>query len=296
MRVTSSMMARTNLRNMSQGLARLQETQGQITSGKDFTRPSEDPGRATSAMSTRKDLRRIDQRMRSIEDAQGWVGAADTQLTSALDRMLRAKEIAVNAGNGIAALTPGARASLAKELRAVRSDLLNVANATYAGRSLFAGTAAGVAYDGTGAFMGNEQAVIRDVAPSNAMTINVNGSHVFGKSGVGAGTLFEVLERMAVAVEAGDRVNAAAEQGNLDVAFERMRVASAEIGTKWATLEQLAVRTQDDKVALKEQLSQMEDVDMVESLIKVKSQESSYQAALQTTAKVLPMSLLDFLR
>jgi flagellar hook-associated protein 3 FlgL len=296
MRVTSSMMARTNLRNMSQGLARLQETQGQITSGKDFTKPSEDPGRATSAMSTRKDLRRIDQRMRSIEDAQGWVGAADTQLTSALDRMLRAKEIAVNAGNGIAALTPGARSSLAKELRAVRSDLLNVANATYAGRSLFAGTAAGVAYDGTGAFMGNDEAVIRDVAPSNAMTINVTGSHVFGKSGVGAGTLFEVLERMAVAVEAGDRVNAATEQGNLDVAFERLRVSSAEIGTKWATLEQLSVRTQDDKVALKEQLSQMEDVDMVESLIKVKSQESSYQAALQTTAKVLPMSLLDFLR
>lgn len=296
MRVTSSMMARTNLRNMSQGLARLQETQGQITSGKDFTKPSEDPGRATSAMSTRKDLRRIDQRMRSIEDAQGWVGAADTQLTSALDRMLRAKEIAVNAGNGIAALTPGARASLAKELRAVRSDLLNVANATYAGRSLFAGTAAGVAYDGTGAFMGNDQAVVRDVAPSNAMTINVTGNRVFGESGVGPGTLFEVLERMAVAVEAGDRIGAATEQGNLDVAFERLRVSSAEIGTKWATLEQLAVRTQDDKVALKEQLSQMEDVDMVESLIKVKSQESSYQAALQTTAKVLPMSLLDFLR
>lgn len=296
MRVTSSMMARTNLRNMSQGLTRLQETQARITSGKDFTRPSEDPGRATSAMSTRKDLRRVDQRLRSIQDAQGWVGAADTQLTSALDRMLRAKEIAVNAGNGIAALTPGARASLAYELRAVRSDLLGVANATYAGRSLFAGTAAGLAYDASGAFMGNTEAVVRDVAASNSMGINVTGPEIFGTTGVGAGTLFEVLERMATAIEAGNVAGAGAEQANLDTAFERMRVASAEIGTKWATLEQLSVRTQSDKVSLAEQLSQMEDVDMVDSLIKVKSQESSYQAALQTTAKVLPMSLLDFLR
>lgn len=296
MRVTNSMMSRTNLRNMSDGLARLQQTQARITSGKDFTRPSEDPGRATSAMATRKDLRRVDQRLRSIQDAQGWVGAADTQLTSALDRMLRAKEIVVGAGNGVAALTPGARASLATELRAVRADLLSVANATYAGRSLFAGTAAGVAYDATGAFMGNTSPVVRDVAVANPVTINVTGPDVFGTSGVGGGTLFEVLDRMAAAIDAGDTATAATEQANFDVAFERMRSAAAEIGSTWATLEQVSARTQNDKVALTEQLSQLEDVDMVESLIRVKSQESSYQAAMQTTAKVLPMSLLDFLR
>jgi flagellar hook-associated protein 3 FlgL len=295
-RVTNSMMSRANLRNLNQGLARLQEAQAQIASGKEFTKPSEDPGRATSAMSTRKDLRRIDQRMRSIEDSQGWVGAADTQLTSALDRMLRAKEIAVNAGNGITALTTAARTSLATELRSVRSDLLVVANATYAGRSLFAGTAGGAAYDPNGQFAGNDEAVIRDVAPTTAMTINVTGNQVFGTSGVGAGTLFEVLDRMATAIEAGDRAAAATEHANLDGAFERLREASAVIGTTWTSLEQLALRTQDEKVALGERLSQMEDVDMVESLIRVKSRESSYQAALQTTAKVMSMSLLDFLR
>lgn len=296
MRVTNSMISRTNLRNLSQSLGRLQDAQAQITSGKDFSKPSEDPARATSAMSTRKDIRRIEQRLRSIEDAQGWVGAADTQLSSALDRMVRAKEIAVNAGNGINALTPGARSALATELRAVRSDLLVVANATYAGRSLFAGTAAGVAYDGTGTFVGNDEPVIRDVSPTNAMTINVTGNQVFGASGAGAGSLFEVLDRMATAIEAGDRTATATEQMNLDAAFERLRGASAMVGTKWSSLEQLSVRTQDEKVALTERLSQMEDIDMVESLIQVKSRESSYQAALQTTAKVMSMSLLDFLR
>lgn len=296
MRVTNSMVSRTNVRNLSQSLARLQDAQAQITSGKDFAKPSEDPARATSAMSTRKDIRRIEQRMRSIEDAQGWVGAADTQLTSALDRMVRAKEIAVQAGNGIGALMPGARSALANELRAVRSDMLVVANATYAGRSLFAGTAAGAAYDSTGTFVGNDEPVIRDVASTTAMTINVTGNQVFGTSGVGAGSLFEVLDRLATAIEAGDRSTAAAEQVNLDAAFERLRGATAMVGTNWSSLEQLATRTQDEKVALTERLSQMEDIDMVESLIQVKSRESSYQAALQTTAKVMSMSLLDFLR
>jgi hypothetical protein len=36
----------------------------------------------------------------------------------------------------------------------VRGDLLNAGNATFAGRSLFAGTAAGPAYDAAGTYLG----------------------------------------------------------------------------------------------------------------------------------------------
>ena len=40
----------------------------------------------------------------------------------------------------------------------------------------------------------------------------------------------------------------------------------------------------------------MEDVDIVDALIRVKAQENSYQAALQVAANIIPVSLVDYLR
>ena len=47
---------------------------------------------------------------------------------------------------------------------------------------------------------------------------------------------------------------------------------------------------------LRDQLSNIEDVDPATAILTEKMQENSYQAALQVAAKILPMSLLDFLR
>ena len=38
------------------------------------------------------------------------------------------------------------------------------------------------------------------------------------------------------------------------------------------------------------------DVDLIESIVKAKAEETSYQAAVQMAAKALPVSLLDYLR
>ena len=56
------------------------------------------------------------------------------------------------------------------------------------------------------------------------------------------------------------------------------------------------IRAEDSKLLLTTQLSEVEDVDVVEALITAKAQENSYQASLQVAAKILPPSLLDYLR
>lgn len=296
MRVTNSMMLRSTMRDVGQSLSRLQDTQSKITSGKAFARGSDDPTGTASAMSIRQDLRRLEQRSRSVDDAQGWVGAADTQLTGMMNRLNRAKELVVSAGNGVTNLTPAARQAIAAELRSVRGDLLIAGNATFAGRSLFAGTAAGPAYDSTGAYLGNDDAVVRDVTVSTSMTVNVTGTEVFGTSGTGAGSLFEVLDRMVTAISNGDMNAVATEHANLDAATDRVRSASASIGTKTAALIDLRSRIDDDVSALTSRLSEVEDVDIVESLVRAKAEETSYQAAVQAAAKLIPVSLLDYLR
>lgn len=296
MRVTSSMMMRSTLRDLSQGLSKLQESQTKLTTGKEITRPSANPSATASAMNMRQDLRRADQRLRSLNDAQGWLQTADATLTSSLDSLARAKEVVVRAANTGAIGDPVARNALAAEIRSIRSELLALGNSAYRERSIFNGTANGGAYDAAGTYVGNGASIIRDVAPSTSVAINLTGPEIFGTAGAGAGDVFEVLDRLATAVSAGDNAAMAVEHINLDAATARLGAATVEIGTRSARLEEAKSRAEDSKLLLTTQLSEVEDVDIVEALIRVKAQESSYQASLQVAAKILPLSLLDYLR
>lgn len=296
MRVTSSMMLRSTLRDLSQGLSRLQETQTKISSGKEITRPSADPGGTSSAMGMRQDLRRADQRLRSLNDAQGWLETADGALTSSLDSLGRAKEIAVRAGNTGALGDPAARQAMAAEIRSMRSEMLTLANTTYGNRSIFNGTASGAAYDPNGVYLGNSSSIVRDVAPSNSITVNLTGTQVFGTAGGPVGDVFETLDRLATAISNGDSAAMATEHTNLDGFRNTVGAATVEIGTRAARLAEAKIRAEDNKLLLTTRLSEVEDVDIVEALITAKAQESSYQASLQVAARILPPSLLDYLR
>jgi flagellar hook-associated protein 3 FlgL len=290
------MMLRSTLRDLSQGLSRLQQTQEQIASNRALTRPSTNPGATANAMGMRQEIRRSEQRLRSLDDAQGWLSTADGVLTSSLEALGRAKSIAVRAANTGAIGDPAARQAMAAEISSIRSELLANANATYGNRSLFNGTAAGAAYAANGTYLGNSASIVRDVAPSTTVAINLTGPEIFGTAGGPVGDVFEVLDRLAAAITAGDGAAIATEHVNVDGATARLSMATVEIGSRSARLEDAKVRAEDGVSLLKSQLAQVEDVDIVDALIRVKAQESSYQAALQVSASIMPMSLLDFLR
>jgi flagellar hook-associated protein 3 FlgL len=296
MRVTTSMMVRSTLRDLSASLSRLQTTQTRLSTGRQLTKASDDPTLSSDAMGLRRQMSRADQRSRALSDATGWLGAADTALTSALDRLGRAKEIAVRAANTGSIPDANARLALATEIRAIRDDLIGIANTTYGDRRIFSGTAAGDAYDSSGTYLGDGASIARDVAERTTMVVNVTGPAVVGVGGGPVGNVFEVLDRLATAVAAGNAVGIANEHANLDTATSTVGSATVEVGSRAARLEVVRVRADDEALQLRSRLSAVEDVDVVDALITAKAQEASYQAALQVAAKILPPSLLDYLR
>jgi flagellar hook-associated protein 3 FlgL len=296
MRVTNSMMLRSTLRDLNTSLGRLQESQQRATTGKANLRMSDNPTATSAAMSTRQDLRRNEQMGKELDDAKSWLDAADSALTNGLTTLGRAREIAIAAANTGGASQGASREAYAAQIRAMRSELMSLANTKVGDRSVFAGTAAGNAYDATGAYTGDNGMVVRDVAPSLSMTVNVTGTAAFGVGGSGAGNVFDVLDRLATAIQNGDSSAMAAEQVNLVSATDTMSSATAVIGVQGERILEIANRSADDKLRLETQLSNVEDVDIVQALIESKEQETRYQASLQVAAKIIPPSLMDFLR
>lgn len=295
MRVTNSMMLSSSLNDLNRSLSRLQRDQTMLSTGKVITRPSDNPSGTSSAMSMRNQLRRMDQQERAITDAQGWLGTADAALLSGLDLMNRVKELTVRAGNGGAA-TDGARQSMAAEIGQLRGELLSLANTEFLGRPIFNGTAAGQAYDDTGAYLGNDATVLRDVAPGTTVQANLTGPEIFGDPTSPEGDVFAMLDRLEAAILTGDMTGIATEHERLDAARGTMSSAAAEIGVRGARLEAIRDRRAADEVMVREALSRIEDADIAEALISVKASENAYTAALQAAGRVLPSSLVDYMR
>ena len=181
MRVTNSMMVRSTLRDLNLSYGRLARTQERLSSGRQIVRASDDPAVAADAMSLRGLTRRSEQYARSLDDAQGLLGSADGALTSSLERLERAKEIAVRAGNSGGLSDPAARTAMAIEIRAIRDDLIALANTRHGDRAVFAGNVSGAAYDATtGGYLGDAGAVRRDVAANTSVQVNVTGQDAFG--------------------------------------------------------------------------------------------------------------------
>lgn len=295
MRVTNSMMLRSTLRDLNGSLGRLQQSQTELSTGRLVNRPSDDPTKATMAMSLRNQSRVADQRQRAAEDASGWLDTAGSVLMEGVDLMSRVKELAVAASNS-GATTAASRTAIASEMRSLREELLGMANAQYVDRPVFNGTAAGQAYDAAGAYLGNDAAVIREVSPGVTVTVNMTGETVFGQQSAPEGDVFAVIDRLATAIENGDTTAIAAEHSNTDAARERMTEVVGQLGARAKRVEDIRSRNDLQKERLMQSLSEVEDADLAQSLIAVKARENAYNAALSAAAKVIPPSLVDYLR
>lgn len=288
-----SIAVRTNT-NLQAALTRLGKTQEQLSSGRVISRPSDDPVGTVSAMRARADIRQTEQYVRNAEDGLSWLSSADRMLTSTLDQVRRARDLAVGGRN--ASYGPNERAALANEVEAIRDSLIGVANTQHMGRPLFGGTtqiARPYAADGTYiADPAGPEVIARTIGQGEDVRINITGPEVFGPDG---GNLFQVLTQIADDL----RNNPDGLGGQVAALDERMRgVTSAlgELGARYNRVEIMKDRANDRILAMRSSLSQVEDIDLPATIMDLQLQETAYKAALSATARVLQPSLVDFLR
>ncbi len=83
---------------------------------------------------------------------------------------------------------------------------------------------------------------------------------------------------------------------DIDAVMGQVQGARSAAGATLARLDQLDQRNQDQQLAAQTAQSNAEDVDMVQAVSEFQSQQTSYQAALQSYAIVQRLSLFDYLK
>ena len=83
-RVTERTISQLTLDGLQNNLSRLQRVQEKMSTGKELSRPSDNPTDAVSALTFRADVRRFEQYSRNAQDGQDWLGEADNTLVDYL--------------------------------------------------------------------------------------------------------------------------------------------------------------------------------------------------------------------
>src|ERR671929_791922 len=100
MRITSTMMMETTLRNIETNQQRTEELQSQITSGSRITKPSDDPIGAAQALQLQHTLDATKQYATNLDQATSWLDLTDSALGAVTQALQRTNELAVQAANG----------------------------------------------------------------------------------------------------------------------------------------------------------------------------------------------------
>ncbi|MFC8923841.1 flagellar hook-associated protein FlgL [Cellulosimicrobium sp. NPDC057127] len=291
MRITNQMQSSYVTRSLQSNLARIAELQEQGTSGRKLTRASSDPSSAADALGVRNQLATEKQYERNITNGEGWLATLDTTLTTVTDVVQRVRDLVLQGASDTA--SDDAREAIASEIVELRDELMRQSNATYLGRTVFAGTSdEGVAFRDDYTFTGGAgTGVERRIGTDTTVRVDIDGPAVFGE---GATSVFALLDTVAADLRAG--TGSGGHLAAVDARLDAVLTQHTTVGARQKQLERAADTNLGSQVGLESHRASLEDADIAELAIDLQLKQVAYQATLSIGASLLQPSLLDYIR
>jgi flagellar hook-associated protein 3 FlgL len=302
-RITQSMVSSRVLSDLQNVSYQLSQTQQKLSSGRELTKPSDDPYATSKALSLSNELEGTQQYERTVNDATSWANLTETSFNSINNAAQRARTLLVQAGND----TNGAdsRSAIADEIDQLIDEMKGDANVQYGGQYIFSGantTQAPYVVGGSpanDAYQGDSGGVFRQIGPGVSVQINTLGSGVLGSGVPGDGGLISVLRTISQHLRSGTATDADAlrttDLSSLDTAMDNVTAARSLNGATTNRLSSASDRLSQIEQSTTSLLSDTQDADMAKTMIDFSMQQTVYQSALRAGANIVQASLLDFL-
>lgn len=297
-RITTGMVQRNVLADLNRVNDSLTRTHMKISSGKEITRPSDDPFNTARALNRRESLEATQQFQRSVSAARSWQEITEQALGTITDSVGRVKELLVQGGSDT--LDQAGRDSIKAEIDQLLEGVKQEANASVGGRYVFGGTKTDTPPYQAGAndaFQGNTDPIVRALGPGVSLPINVTGESVLGNGQASADNkLLHVLRDISDHLAAGDTASLrGTDLTRLDGNLDQLLGVRAGNGSLSNRLEAAGERLDQIEETTTQQLSEIQDADIAKTMIDFNSQSAAYQAALKAGANIIQPSLMDFL-
>lgn len=284
----------------------LSKTQEQLSTGKQITKPSDEPDKASLVTRLESELARQESYQSTLSAVEIKLSTQETALRNVSDVMYRIKELTVQANSDTMGKLD--RESIAVEIESLRDQVLSLANTQdTSGNYIFAGsrvTQPSFAPNAQGMidYQGDQSRMQVAVGDNRRMNVNRPGSDAFvrvvrddGKGGkVGVG-FFQAMGDLAKAVRTSDRAAMQRGIGEMDAMQQGVSEATAQIGADLNVVDAQKNVLDEVKLRLKTTLSAVQDLDYTEAITRMNRDQLALEAAQSSFAKISKLSLFNYL-
>jgi len=268
----------------------------QISSGQRINHPSDDPAGATMLVRIAGKTAEADQFLRSASGLSGEMQNADSALNSVVTALQRAISLGVEGANGTANASD--RAALAGELQGIQSQLLSLANLSYQGNFVFAGTATQTApyvLDSTSPsgvrYAGNTNVNVVTVGDQLSVQANLPGSQLFSAAGA---DVFQSIQDLITGLNTGTNIDAAVSEVNH--AYNHINAQRVFYGNAINQLNAQQTFLNSETTQLAEQQNNVGGADLSKVISDLVNVQTSRQATLEAISQTQQTNLFNYIK
>lgn len=298
MRIASNTVQDNIVRQIQQLGYQTSKLQTQVATGQRIDSADDDPAAAGRVLNHQSELRRVDQYGTNASRALEITQASFSGLTSVKDISDRAGELATLGRSPTSVAAFGAYAT---EVNQLIEQLVQVGNSRLGNDYIFAGTAVDAPpFTATRDAAGQVTAVTYDGNTSQA-TIplsEVSSVSPFTSAGTNTGIrdLINQLVGLRDALNTNDAAGLAAAQTAIIGGEDTLVSAIAENGAVQMRIEVNQSQQQSRADNLVSLVSGETAADLPDSIVRLNQSQTAYQAALQSAASIMRISLLDYIK
>jgi len=284
-------------------LAALEQTQQQIntdmqeiSTGQTVNSPSDNPAAAAMLVQNANQTSQTDQYLRSVESIQGEMQNADSTLSSVVTALQRAISIGTEGANGTENATD--RQAITVEVQGIQSQLVNLANLSYQGSYVFAGTATQTApyvLDATSPsgvkYVGNSNTDQIAVGDNLTVQTNLPGSELFSSPG---NDVFQALQDLITSLESGTGISSAVTE--ISNAYDYIDSQRVFYGNAMDQLNSQQTYLNSETTQLAQQQTNLSGTNLPASITSLESSETAEQATLETISQTQQNNLFSYLK
>jgi len=311
MRVTGNSFTSSLMDQLNQLAARQYRLQNQVSTGQRITAPEDDPAAMQQVLNLRADEQTQQQFSSNIGNLHDRANASYAAIQALQKISSRVGEIATLADG---TKSPTELQSYATELTQLIKQAVDVLNGKENGSYLFGGTASGqppftIATDANGnvtgvTYNGNTSVSEVDIGDGVSVSADVPGANTTGSGPRGLVTdsrtgadFFNHLISLQNHLLANDTASiAGTDRGALSKDEDNILFHVSNNGAIQTRLDAAASVASSKSTALDQQISNKADADMTDTIVKLNQAQNSYQAALQSSGRIMQMSLMDYLQ
>ncbi|MGB8112997.1 MAG: hypothetical protein WCF22_04460 [Candidatus Sulfotelmatobacter sp.] len=284
------------LAEVAQTQQEIQTDEQEIATGQTVNLPSDNPAAAASLVQNASQTSEADQFERSLGSIQGEMQDADSALNSVITALQQAITLGTEGANGT--VNAADRNAIATQVEGIQSQLLGLANLTYQGNYVFAGTASqttpyvlnpsspsGVTYQGN---LG-----VNTVTLGNDFSLQTNlpGTELFSASGT---DMFQSIQDLITSLQSGSNIGTAVtEVGNSLNAIDTARVF---YGNALNQLNSQQTYLSSQTQQLTQEQNTIDAADLPNVISNLTNGQVSLQATLETIGQTSQTNLFDYLR